>query len=402
MITVTNVKLHPKLEADADADTVWYGVYASNREFPHYDCRIEFDDGRVLQNGYCNCGNDCGGMWCLLPEVGQSFSTENSAIIYLYGLEREYEYHTRIWDGSGFYYFRDESLDGYRVHDFLPEYAWYDSVEELSSDIEKVIVDLAPDASSPDAVCFSSADKLPRLRGEYTMDQVQDMIRHYHNGIVHESDIDSLSEDISSLDEETGLYRVVDFYSHKRWIESLVNCGWNGATFRATREYIGYTQEALAERFSVNVRTVKRWESNISYIPIDVANQLMSEYISRQNELPNIIEQLESHGYITSLDNLKLPYYRSQEQYDLAREDGASFGAVNARNRAFAYELQRRGLVVSWVYPEEGNLFTMTLRRPDEEGNLETATFDPHTLTFDVRQRRRFNPLVVFRPDETE
>ena len=40
----------------------------------------------------------------------------------------------------------------------------------------------------------------------------------------------------------------------------ILNHGTTGADFRACREYVGWTQQEVANNLEINVTTVKRWE----------------------------------------------------------------------------------------------------------------------------------------------
>lgn len=136
------------------------------------------------------------------------------------------------------------------------------------------------------------------------------------------------------------------------------------AGFRALREQVGYSQQALADAMGVNVRSVKRWEhEGCPYDAPADAWELLEEQLDMQRRMTAyVVETAESAAKELGKDAVAIPitYYRDQTMYDEHGRDEGYFGVANANARAAGSALEQRGFVVEYRYPEEG-----AVRTPD-------------------------------------
>ena len=132
------------------------------------------------------------------------------------------------------------------------------------------------------------------------------------------------------------------------------------AEVKALRESVGLSQADLAELAGVSVRTIKRWERDMTP-PTDVCD-LLERYVVRKAKA--VEAALETVDRITwgqagrAPDLIPLTYYRSQEEYDALGRDAGPFGVANANSRAVGEALMARGFEVEFRYPDEGAVRT--------------------------------------------
>lgn len=127
------------------------------------------------------------------------------------------------------------------------------------------------------------------------------------------------------------------------------------AEFRAIRETVGMTQGALARELSVEVRSVKRWESpTASQVPPQDAWDVLDAALSAQRRgiataLGRVDEVAEERGAYPK--SVMLPYWTSQDAYDEGHyvDDGGDWRMANATNRLLAHALHERGIRVEWT-----------------------------------------------------
>ncbi len=134
------------------------------------------------------------------------------------------------------------------------------------------------------------------------------------------------------------------------------------AQFRAMREQAGYSQQALADALSVNVRTVKRWEHEgyDGEAPGD-AWELLSSALDVQREMAlyalDTVKSVEREAGRNAAC-VPITYYRDQAMYDQSGREEGYFGVANANARAAAELLTREGRRVEFRYPPEGAIRT--------------------------------------------
>lgn len=124
------------------------------------------------------------------------------------------------------------------------------------------------------------------------------------------------------------------------------------AAFRARRESIGMSQQTLAELLGVQLRTVKRWESDASRSPIlPAAWGVLGE---REDAFHRVVDNAVRLGIELAGRQegpIPMPYYRTQAMADQAGHEGEPFDELNARSRAIALELRRHDIEVEYFYP---------------------------------------------------
>lgn len=134
------------------------------------------------------------------------------------------------------------------------------------------------------------------------------------------------------------------------------------AQFKAIRERVGLSQEAVANALGNAVRTVKRWEDpNYQQPPADAwayLEQALKQHVQAVNKSVDMVKQIgEKTGNLP--DHVDLLYYKTQHQYDLYGRDPGSYMMVNARTREIAVRLEQLGVEARFHYPEEDEqLFT--------------------------------------------
>ena len=133
----------------------------------------------------------------------------------------------------------------------------------------------------------------------------------------------------------------------------------NKAQFRALREACGISQAVAAEELDVDIRTVKRWEGpNARWI---VPDDAMAYVVDAHDEHMRAVS-VSVDAARKSLDQapegavreVRLTYYRTQEEYDACGRDVGYFGIVNARSRAIGEQLEADGVQVRYAFPGDG------------------------------------------------
>lgn len=132
------------------------------------------------------------------------------------------------------------------------------------------------------------------------------------------------------------------------------------AEFRAIRETVGMTQQALADMLAVQVRSVKRWEQdNLHgwYEPPDEAWQVLHDALDAQGVAVDAaldkvreIEQQQGHAP----EYVYLTYWLSQVDYvswstDAQLGVASDWRMANANTRAAATALREHGYEVRFV-----------------------------------------------------
>lgn len=129
------------------------------------------------------------------------------------------------------------------------------------------------------------------------------------------------------------------------------------AAFRATREMVGMTQQALADAMGVEVRSVKRWENAGlgGYNPPEDAWTVLLEARGAQmavvDEAVSRVEAIvDERG--DDLKSVEIPYWSSAEDYERwhVSDDGGDWRMANANSRAVAAVLDSLlAIEVDWV-----------------------------------------------------
>lgn len=132
------------------------------------------------------------------------------------------------------------------------------------------------------------------------------------------------------------------------------------ATFRAIRELCGMTQSDVADEFDVDVRSVKRWESESveGYEPPDAVWAFLLECAEELEQ-----EAREAVAAVKSMDRgdapIAMTYYRTQEELDsvqLAAGLDRSLGYANAITRRIMQLLHESRIEFDIYYPDQMEL----------------------------------------------
>lgn len=131
------------------------------------------------------------------------------------------------------------------------------------------------------------------------------------------------------------------------------------AEVKALRESVGLSQADLADLAGVTVRSVRRWERDITP-PEDVLELLERYVIRKAKAVEAAIETVEriTEQMGRAPDLVPMTYYRSQAEYDELGRDPGPVGVANANARAVADALMARGVAVEFRYPDEGAVRT--------------------------------------------
>lgn len=153
------------------------------------------------------------------------------------------------------------------------------------------------------------------------------------------------------------------YYDDEAWMyDNDDDCSVSGGTkaeFRALRETVGMTQQALADKLGVAVRSVKRWEKDYddsSYQPPTDAWYVL--YDAKELQTQAIIAAIKAvedvaDDHDTSQD-VEIVYWLSEDDYKSKSID-ALYGIAddwrmaNANARAVARILELRGHTVHFV-----------------------------------------------------
>lgn len=131
--------------------------------------------------------------------------------------------------------------------------------------------------------------------------------------------------------------------------------------FRAIRELTGITQAALARTLGVEVRSVKRWESDAApqYPPADAWAALDAALDAQRQVVDYALSKIDE----LDAPAVRLPYWSSAEEYAAKSTDAAlgvpmdaeSYRRANANLRAIAAVLMAEGTPVTWTTDPLGN-----------------------------------------------
>lgn len=128
----------------------------------------------------------------------------------------------------------------------------------------------------------------------------------------------------------------------------------NKAQFKATREQVGYSQQAIADLLGCNIRTVKRWEQDIDkYNAPAAAWEILNNALKKQREMVDYaleVAQQQERELGAKPREIKINYYRNQEMFDARGRDSGYFGVANANARATAERLNALGFTVRFYY----------------------------------------------------
>lgn len=132
------------------------------------------------------------------------------------------------------------------------------------------------------------------------------------------------------------------------------------AEFRALRELTGITQAQLAKLLHVEVRSVKRWESESApqNAPADAWDIIDAAVESQRRAVEIALDRIDAMEDESGAppEAVMLPYWSSAEEYaghstDAAlgvETDSDSWRMANASNRALAAVLMAEGVPVVW------------------------------------------------------
>lgn len=131
------------------------------------------------------------------------------------------------------------------------------------------------------------------------------------------------------------------------------------AEFRALRETLGITQQALADELGVQVRSVRRWESSHPkgyYEPPQDAWDVLRRYADQQQRVvAYALEKVEEIAdEMGAPDTVEIKYWLSEPDYiswstDVDNGIIGDWRMANANARATALILQDRGYTVAFV-----------------------------------------------------
>lgn len=129
------------------------------------------------------------------------------------------------------------------------------------------------------------------------------------------------------------------------------------AEFKAIRERVGLSQEAVAQALGNTVLTVKRWENpRYSNPPEDAWAFLFTALDQHKRIVDDALRAVEKtikgHGG-RKPSHADFLYYRTQEQYDLYGREEGDYMVVNARVREIAVRVEALGVEPRLHYPEE-------------------------------------------------
>lgn len=129
----------------------------------------------------------------------------------------------------------------------------------------------------------------------------------------------------------------------------------NSAEFKATREQVGYSQQALADLLGVNVRSIKRWEheDHEGSAPADVVNFLLDAR-NKQKQMVDYSVQVvkeQERKLGKKPETVNLTYFRDQQMFNKFGRDTGCFGVANANTREVAEHLRELGYEVKLGYP---------------------------------------------------
>lgn len=123
------------------------------------------------------------------------------------------------------------------------------------------------------------------------------------------------------------------------------------AEFRALREMVGLTHQAMADRLGVKIMSVKRWESPKypQIAPVDAWRLLDGLSFAQGQKVADAVARASEAGSAT------VPYWSAAATYD-GTEPGAeaTWTEANATSRRVASVLLAQGVPVQWVCDPDG------------------------------------------------
>lgn len=134
------------------------------------------------------------------------------------------------------------------------------------------------------------------------------------------------------------------------------------AGFRALRESTGIGQDDLAALMDVELRSVKRWESDLSpmhHAPLDAWKLLKGLAGRRDRWAAIILTGPDGRGWqsLARGRSIMLPYWTGEAQWRRSMPDapaGPDWKVFNAAMRRVAAVMEARGCGVEWVVAGEG------------------------------------------------
>ena len=117
--------------------------------------------------------------------------------------------------------------------------------------------------------------------------------------------------------------------------------------FKARREMVGMSQQALADALHVDKRSVQRWESpNNEWMPPADAWEIIDDASERQRwTIETALEIARDHDETP----VSLTYWKSQADYERAGH-GGDYQMANANARMIAAILDGEGRAVSFGF----------------------------------------------------
>lgn len=127
------------------------------------------------------------------------------------------------------------------------------------------------------------------------------------------------------------------------------------AEFRMQREALGLSQRDFAALLGVRDRSVRRWELDGSMPPEDawtLLDELRADYKLRvASHIAGFADVVAEAGRPPK--TVSIPYFRTQDEYDAAKDDGQPVGYVNAVLRDVAQQLRTKGFNVVVKFQDE-------------------------------------------------
>lgn len=123
------------------------------------------------------------------------------------------------------------------------------------------------------------------------------------------------------------------------------------AEFRALREMVGLTHQAMADRLGVKVMSVKRWESPKypQMAPLDAWRLLDGLSLAQEQKVADAVAEASDAGFAV------VPYWSAAATYDDAAPGAeATWTEANATSRRIAAVLFARAAPVEWACDPEG------------------------------------------------
>nr|AHF24280.1 hypothetical protein [uncultured bacterium Contig1770] len=123
----------------------------------------------------------------------------------------------------------------------------------------------------------------------------------------------------------------------------------NKVEFRARREMVGMSQQMLADKLGVALRSVKRWENpTYPWQPPEDACDVIDEACEKQAQ---VVDAAVSKALDSGADEISLTYWRDAAHYAQGHGgDGSGWQMANANSRMIAAVLEWQGIDVSFGF----------------------------------------------------